>query len=113
MVLAAKYHEDYYYDNVFYSKVGGISCGELNKLESEMLLRLDFILYISPEVFEQFVVDLNSCTPGRIICPMCGTNHSTVFEKGCTCMFPRISSQSSIKTIPSSSDLSKENSGDQ
>jgi hypothetical protein len=37
VVIAIKYHDDEYYKNDFYAKVGGIPKLELNKLEQEFL----------------------------------------------------------------------------
>ena len=54
IVLAIKCHEDHYYDNNFYSKVGGISCKELNLLESDMLIRIDYDLHVPTEIYEQY-----------------------------------------------------------
>jgi hypothetical protein len=42
VVIAIKYHDDEYYKNEFYAKVGGIPKLELNKLESDFL---ELILY--------------------------------------------------------------------
>ena len=33
MIIAIKYNEDDYFDSIFYSKVGGVSIKELDKLE--------------------------------------------------------------------------------
>ena len=59
-MIAVKYYDDCYYDNEFYSKVGGISCKELNVLEIEMLSLLQYSLYVLPECYEKYVLDLKT-----------------------------------------------------
>ena len=44
MVLAIKYNEDDYYSNKYYAKVGGIALNELNELEYNLLILLEFNL---------------------------------------------------------------------
>lgn len=43
-----------YYSNGYYAKVGGVSVGELNKLEIEYLFSLDFRLHVTTEVFVKY-----------------------------------------------------------
>ena len=47
-MLAAKFFDDRYYNNEYYSKVGGISNAEINLLEREFLHYINFRLYVSP-----------------------------------------------------------------
>ncbi len=61
VVLAIKFLEDVYYDNDYYSKVGGISCRELNGLESEMLRLMHYELFISPELYQTYLGQLLHC----------------------------------------------------
>lgn len=53
VVLAVKFHEDEYYTNDFYARVGGVTNQEFNTLEIEMLLALDFRLSITQGEFEE------------------------------------------------------------
>ena len=53
-VVAAKFFEDMYYKNSYYCKVGGVSNKELNILEVEFLLCIDFQLYVSTEEYENY-----------------------------------------------------------
>ena len=50
LMLAAKFFDDLFYNNAFYAKLGGVSPGEMNALELELLHLLDFALFIKPEV---------------------------------------------------------------
>jgi hypothetical protein len=43
-----------YFQNIFYAKVGGVSKKEVNKLEYEFLVKLDFDVYISEEVYKKY-----------------------------------------------------------
>ena len=52
--MAIKFHEDSYYNNTFYSLVGGVSLSELNYLEAEMLSLLRFNLHVHPSHYSQY-----------------------------------------------------------
>ena len=54
LVVATKYNEDDYYSNEFYAKVGGVSLEELNQLEYNILILLNFNVYIDDELFEKY-----------------------------------------------------------
>ncbi len=58
MVLAIKYSDDIYADNGVYAKIGGVSLIEANCLEAEMLAMLQFELYVSPQLYEQYTTEL-------------------------------------------------------
>jgi len=53
-ILAIKYNEDYYDDNAYFAKVGGISLNEMNILEKEFLDLIDFRLFVSVEIFSKY-----------------------------------------------------------
>ncbi len=59
-VLAIKYSDDIYADNVVYSRIGGVTLEEINSLESEMLLLLRYELFVSPQLFQQYLAELES-----------------------------------------------------
>ncbi len=107
LLLAIKYHEDHYYDNVYYAKVGGVTCRELNLLEIEMLNLLEYDLYVSQELYEHCLEGVNSYEIKGVSFLSPGTNGKVVGEGGfsAACCFSKVSSQASIKTVPSSSDL--------
>lgn len=54
MIVAIKYNEDDYFNSIFYSKVGGVSKKELEKLEYQMLTLINFELYVSEAVFNKY-----------------------------------------------------------
>uniref|UniRef100_A0A0A0LQH0 Cyclin n=2 Tax=Cucumis sativus TaxID=3659 RepID=A0A0A0LQH0_CUCSA len=54
VMVASKMLDDVHYNNAFYARVGGVSKGELNKLELEMLFLLDFGVTVSSRVFETY-----------------------------------------------------------
>lgn len=58
LIIAIKYNEDEYYDNKFYAKVGGLTLKEMNNLEINYLSLIDFKLYISEEVFDNYFDNL-------------------------------------------------------
>ena len=126
IVLAIKYNDDNYYDNVFYSKVGGITSYELNSLESEMLRLLAYDLYVSQEAYEHCLKAMGSYETGSKVATLPQVPVSSAFLKKvaasaagevdstgpCSAYaFPKIPSQESIKTVPSSGDLVGDSAG--
>ena len=41
-------------NNLFFSKVGGISLEQLNELESQFLLDIKYSLLVSPELYQKY-----------------------------------------------------------
>ena len=62
LLLAIKYNEDDYYANKFYAKVGGISLEELNQLESNFLLLLNYNTFINDKTFQEYIEQLKDCS---------------------------------------------------
>lgn len=58
VMLAAKTLDDVHYNNAFYARVGGLSIEELNRMELDLLFRLDFRLCVSTNTFESYCVHL-------------------------------------------------------
>lgn len=56
--IAAKFFDDKYYKNSYYAKVGGVSLPEMNRLESEFLVLVDFQLFVKPEQYEEYTTML-------------------------------------------------------
>lgn len=54
LIVAIKYNEDDYYSNEYYAKVGGITLKELNLLEYNILILLDFNVFIDDLVYESY-----------------------------------------------------------
>mmetsp|Transcript_25028 Transcript_25028/g.59119 ORF Transcript_25028/g.59119 Transcript_25028/m.59119 type:complete len:230 (-) Transcript_25028:158-847(-) len=54
VLLAAKFLDDFYYNNSFWAKVGGIPVAELNALELELLFKLNFDLHVSVEEYIRY-----------------------------------------------------------
>jgi len=67
VLVAVKFYDDHYYDNVFFSKVGGVSSKELNMLETEFLFLINFDLSVDPETYARYNKRLISC-PTRLAC---------------------------------------------
>lgn len=63
--IAAKFFDDVHFSNIHYSKVGGVGLEEFNLLERQMLLALNFSLYVQPTTFYQYFHQLvgASCNP--------------------------------------------------
>jgi len=59
VMLASKYSNDFFYNNSYYAKVGGVPVKELNSLEIEFLYLLNFNLYVSTDVFDRYQSELS------------------------------------------------------
>ena len=55
VVVAIKFYDDKFFDNEYYSKVGGVPCVEMNLLEIEMLQMLDYDLVVAAEEYEKYM----------------------------------------------------------
>lgn len=58
ILLAAKFFDDAYYNNAYYSKVGGVLVSEMNGLEVDFLFRINFSLHVPPDVFDKYKAEL-------------------------------------------------------
>mmetsp|Transcript_17709 Transcript_17709/g.41654 ORF Transcript_17709/g.41654 Transcript_17709/m.41654 type:complete len:224 (-) Transcript_17709:84-755(-) len=54
VLLAAKFLDDFYYNNAFWAKVGGVPVLELNALELELLFKLNFDLHVTTEEYLRY-----------------------------------------------------------
>jgi hypothetical protein len=54
ILIAIKYNEDIIYDNLFYSKVAGVTTKELLVLENSFLDIIDFDLYVSNDIYKKY-----------------------------------------------------------
>ncbi|KAJ9446031.1 Cyclin-U4-1 [Diplonema papillatum] len=52
-VLAAKYQDDHFYSNKFYSQLGGVTLCELSRLEQHFLFHVQWELFVSEEQFAE------------------------------------------------------------
>ena len=59
-ILAIKYNEDIYYSMSIYSKIGGVTLSELNKLELEYIKLIGFDLFIQQKLYDKYYNDLMS-----------------------------------------------------
>ena len=53
-MLAAKIYDDKYYNNQYYAIIGGIKVKELNLLEKVFLQSLEYKLFVSQQLYEQY-----------------------------------------------------------
>ena len=57
--IATKIHDDNFYNNAGLAKIGGIDIEDLNKLEVECLMSLEFGIYISKDEYTKFLCNIN------------------------------------------------------
>lgn len=58
VVLAAKFFDDHYFNNAYYAKVGGVPGAEMNELELEFLLLVNFSLHVPNETYARYYNEL-------------------------------------------------------
>jgi hypothetical protein len=61
-MCASKFHDDTYYSNAFFAKIGGVSNREMNRLEIEFLDLITFELFVPAQQFEDFFAEISSPT---------------------------------------------------
>lgn len=54
VMLAAKFHEDLFYNNTFYAQLGGLALSELNSLEVELLTQLEYSLHVDNTTYAKY-----------------------------------------------------------
>ena len=59
ILIATKYNEDIIYDNLFYSKIAGVTIKELLALENYFLNTIDFDLFVSEDIYQKYSEYLN------------------------------------------------------
>ena len=78
-MLAAKYFDDQYYNNMYYAKVGGVPPQEMNSLEVEFLFMANFTLFVTTETYSQYYYELrNHATNGNCTCSIRRGSYSTL-----------------------------------
>lgn len=53
-MLAGKYFDDYYYNNVYYARVGGVQAHEMNALEKDFLLLIRYDLHVEQPDYARY-----------------------------------------------------------
>lgn len=54
MTLAAKFHDDNFYTNTYYGKIGGVNLRELNSLEAHFIKKLSWKLNVQPDEYNMY-----------------------------------------------------------
>ena len=72
VMLAAKLMDDKYYNNAYYARIGGVTTGELNHMELEMLRMLGYRTFVSSSRLHELLGRLEVFqAPGRIVSVLC------------------------------------------
>lgn len=77
VLCASKFHQDTFYNNKVFAKVGGVSLKELNRLEYEYLQLLNYELFVDGDSYREFVKDL--CNP-HTLHQHCSCSHKILHE---------------------------------
>jgi len=59
ILVASKFFDDTFYNNSYHSRVGGITCVEMNALELEFLFLINFNLVVTPENFNCYSTEMS------------------------------------------------------
>jgi len=54
IMVGVKFFDDQYFNNAFYGKLGGISCKEINLLETEFLFLINFNVHVETDVYNTY-----------------------------------------------------------
>ena len=66
--MAIKSHEDKYYKNSYYARIGGVSKEEFKSLEQEYLFNyIQFHLYVDTETYNSYYQDLIDYNQDQIL----------------------------------------------
>eukprot|EP01068_Selenidium_serpulae_P002663 Selendium_serpulae@DN2603_c0_g1_i1.p1 len=66
VMLAAKFFDDVYYSNSFYARVGGVKNREINILETHFLSLINYQLFVSPQEYDQYRMQVVQACHDRI-----------------------------------------------
>jgi hypothetical protein len=58
VVVATKYNEDKHYSNTYYAKIGGVELEQLNQMECEFVMSINFDLFVEAKVFDKYETSL-------------------------------------------------------
>ncbi|KAE8721391.1 Cyclin-P3-1 [Hibiscus syriacus] len=58
VLVATKFIDDAFFNNAYYARVGGVTTGELNRLEMSFLFSLDFRLQVTVDTFQRYCSQL-------------------------------------------------------
>ena len=60
ILISIKYNEDNFYDNKYYSQIGGVKLKELRALEYNFVNMVNFKLFVDEEIFEKYRLYLDN-----------------------------------------------------
>lgn len=60
MLVAAKFFDDHFYNNAYYARVGGVPCPEMNSLEVEFLMCMNYSLFVNEETYDKYRRELTN-----------------------------------------------------
>lgn len=88
VLISLKFMDDFFYNNAFYAKLGGISTQEMNALELELLLFLEFSLHVSTDVYASYYSELKSYLNADKIIPYDTLLYSSITNVTPPCRSP-------------------------
>lgn len=58
ILASLKFNEDKFYSNIFYAKIGGVEVSQLNQLEYEFLIGINFDLFVDTKMYQKYEMTL-------------------------------------------------------
>ena len=58
IMASIKFNEDKFYSNIFYAKIGGVEVKQLNLLEYEFLIGINFDLFVDTKMYQKYEMTL-------------------------------------------------------
>ena len=59
LLISIKFNEDKYFTNKYYSKIGGMDLRQLNDMEMEFLININFDMFVEPKFYEKYEKNLS------------------------------------------------------
>lgn len=59
LLISIKFNEDKYFTNKYYSKIGGMGLKQLNDMEMEFLVNINFDMFVEPRFYEKYERNLS------------------------------------------------------
>ena len=58
LMASIKYNEEKFYSNIFYAKIGGVEVKQLNLLEYEFFIGINFDLFVDTKMYQKYEMTL-------------------------------------------------------
>lgn len=67
VLVAAKFFDDHFYNNAYYARVGGVPSTEMNSLEVEFLMCMNYSLFVNEDTYDKYRRELTNYAHSAIV----------------------------------------------